>query len=419
MLNDIRNLIFSKTAKDSLVIFWGNGVSAILAIIITIIVARTLGPEGWGIAAAVLGFITILSALADLGFGSGLFRFASKNFHLGKTMKAEKILTIVFLLRMVTALSLSFALIIFSSFVTNFFFKNQDEALSLLGALGLLGGLLVDFQIAVFQARQSFKIAAIFITLTNCIRLILILLLFNFDQLNLFNLLLVYFSSSIFTFLISLLWQPVNLRWGNDWKDILKDILSFSGWMGINRVFSVISSRVDILILLQLTTPVEAGIFAAAKQLSSGIPIILGSFATVLAPRFASLEGYKLKDFFKKTVLLSGIIGIGIMVGVLLAEPVISLLGPKYSGSTNVLRLLLISLVPFALSTPPVNFLIYSLNKPKIIALLSLVQLPLIILGNFYLIPRWGIIGPVIIYTLVNISTMFVTYFFSVRKLKV
>src|SRR3990167_3392529 len=111
MLNDIRNLIFSKTAKDSLVIFWGNGVSAILAIIITIIVARTLGPEGWGIAAAVLGFITILSALADLGFGSGLFRFASKNFHLGKTMKAEKILTIVFLLRMVTALSLSFALI--------------------------------------------------------------------------------------------------------------------------------------------------------------------------------------------------------------------------------------------------------------------------------------------------------------------
>src|SRR3989344_6436156 len=99
MTNDIKNLILSKTAKDSSVIFLGNGISAVLGIIITILAARYLGPESWGIAAAILSFIIMLSAIADFGFGSGLFRFVSKYLSQGKKEEADRVVGIIFFIR--------------------------------------------------------------------------------------------------------------------------------------------------------------------------------------------------------------------------------------------------------------------------------------------------------------------------------
>jgi O-antigen/teichoic acid export membrane protein len=97
------------------------------------------------------------------------------------------------------------------------------------------------------------------------------------------------------------------------------------------------------------------------------------------------------------------------LLGIVVVNPLISLLGPKYTLSAEVLKWLLVGLAPFALSAPAVNALIYSFHKPKIIAILSTVQLPLIILGNIFLIPRLGIYGPVLVIGLWNLSTLIVS----------
>ncbi len=418
LIKDFKGLILSQTAKDSSVIFLGNGISVVLGIIITILAARHLGPENWGVAAAVLSFIIMLSAIADFGFGSGLFRFVSKYLHQGRKDRANDILQTIFSIRLISAVLIAAILIVFANFISATFFKTNDSYLIIIGGVGLLGLLLLDFQIASFQAKQSFRLAAIFISLTNIVRLGLLLGLIYLSSLTLFNLLLIYFASSLIVFLFSWILSPIVLKISKDWKEDVKEIFLFSGWMGLNRVMGVVGSRVDVLLLLQLGTPVEAGIFAAAKQLSSGVPLIFGSFATVLAPRFASYEGNNLRHFYKKSLLLSIMLAGGLLVGVFLCGPIISLFGDKYTASVLVLQLLLIGLIPFALSTPSVNYLIYSAHKPRIIGLMTLFQLPFIILGNLYFIPKLGVLSPVIIAGLVNLSTLLVTYYLCLRILK-
>lgn len=399
--------------KDTSVIFTGNAVSLAFGTVFTILAARFLGPENWGIVAAVIGFVGILVAFGDLGLSSGLFRFVSRLRSQGKKATARRMQNVIFSLRLVSGLILAAALVLFAPWVSRIVFKVDEPLLAIFGALGLFGSLLIDFQITSFQAKLRWHTAATFITLSNIIRVIFFLALALLSKLTIVSVVVAFFASPLLAFLLSLYWEKPELKLGKRWQEVFREVAGFSSWMGINRVVGATTSRLNTLLLLQLATSFETGIFAAANQLANSIPIFIGSFATVIAPRFASYEGENLKKFFTKAIFLSVIISVGIAFGILLARPVISLFGAQYEASIAVFRGLLLALIPFALATPAVNVLIYSFHKPKVIALLSLVQLPLVFLGNIYLIPRLGVLGPVWVIGAWNLSTLVVAYSFS------
>ncbi|MBI4033297.1 MAG: oligosaccharide flippase family protein [Candidatus Blackburnbacteria bacterium] len=415
----VKELIVSKTAKDSATIFIGNVLSSVLGIVFTILAARFLGPENWGLVAAVGSLIIILVAVGDFGLGAGIFRFASGLWNTGKISQAERIYRTVFSMRLVTAIVIAVLLILLAPWISQTFLRSSDSTLVFLAAVGVFGTLLLDFQIVSMQARQSWKIAAIFLALTNLLRVLLTLFLVSIDAVNLYSILTVFSGSLLIIWAISYFWRPSLPQLGEGWRKTIREVAPFSGWMAGNKIVSSINSRVDVLLLVTLTGAYDAGIYAAANRLVLGVPLILGSFATVLAPRFASIDGrQELLDFFKKAIGLSVLIAILLAIGVLIAPLVISLFGESYRDSGSVLQWLLIGFIPFVLSTPSVNVLIYHFQKPQVITLLSLFQLPLILVLNFYGIPRFGVFGPVITLGIVNLLTFFVTAFFAWQYLR-
>ncbi|MDO8503202.1 MAG: oligosaccharide flippase family protein [bacterium] len=413
-----KGLVLSKTAKDTSIVFFGNITASILGIVFTILAARFLGPENWGIVAAVISLITILTALGDFGLGSGIFRFASGLWSMGKTLEAEKVFNAIFVLRFVSAIVFAFILILLSPWAAQVFLHSDDSRLILLASFGVLGTLLLDFQVVSMQARQSWKMAAVLISLTNIIRVLAILVLKAMGRVGLLEVLLVFSGSLFLAWILSLPARPVQFKIEGNWRTTARKVVSFSSWMAGNKIVSSINSRVDVLLLVALTGAYTTGIYAAANRLALGVPLILGSFATVLAPKFASLREQELLGFFKKAIGLSIFIAILLAIGVLIAPLVISLFGESYRDSSLILQWLLIGFIPFVLSTPSVNILIYHFQKPQIITLLSIFQLPLIFLLNFYGIPRFGVFGPVITLGIVNLSTFFVTYYFAWRYLR-
>lgn len=413
LLLKFKRLVFSRTAKDTSVLFLGNAISSLFGIAFTILAARLLGPENWGIVVAVMSLVAILVAYGDLGLSSGLFRFVSKLWNKGDKSKARVMQNSIFSLRVISALILMAILVLTSRWIAPFFFKIDNPMIAVLGAIGLFGALLIDFQIATFQSKSYWRRASIFIALTNFIRLLFLFLLITWGKLNILSLLSVFFCSSLLSLLLSFYYERPTFSLKKVWKQNFRKIADFSSWMGINRIVGATTSRMDVLLLLQLATSFETGILGSARQLANGIPIFIGSFATVIAPRFASYEKDDLKSFFRKTVLLSIIISFGVGLGIIAAKPIISLFGPKYTASISVFRWLLVAMIPFALATPAVNSLIYSFHKPKIIALLSIFQFPFVFFGNIYFIQRMGVFGPVLMLGLWNLSTLFVTYSFA------
>lgn len=417
----IKDLILSRTAKETSIMFVGNITSFLFGVIFILIAARLVNPEGWGVAAAVMGLVVILSSFADLGLTSGLFRFVSRLWNEGKKEKAYEMQSFIFSLRLITALLFVLFLSLFPALISKTFFRTPNPYISLIAALGLLGVLLIDFQITTFQSKSRWKLASAFAAITNFLRLVLLLILFKLSLVNLITFLLVFFASPAISFSLSLVWERPKIFFPKNWKKVLSKVSKFSSWLGLNRIVGATSSRIDALILIQLATPFQAGIVGVARQLSNAVLILVASFATVIAPRFSSYQGSHLKKYFKKTILFSLILAGGVILGTFLVTPITSLLGPKYQTSSLVLKWLLVGLIPFALSAPYVNALIYSFRRPQVIALLSFVQLPLVLLGNLYLIPRFNIFGPVIVLGIWNLSTLvvslvFASYYFSKKK---
>lgn len=411
----VKDLIFSKTAKDTYLVFAGNFASFLFGILFAILAVREIDPAGWGIFSAAGGMMVIIFAVAELGLGSGLFKFVSSLWRKGQKQRTEKIVSVIFLTRLATALAFSFLIIVSAQYLSGWILKSESPQLMFFVAAGLIGSLLNDFQISLLQAKGRWGRSSFLLALTNFFRLTTLVVWKRLFGFNLESLFAVFFLSPFISFLISLYWERPRLSFPAGSLKIFKKISKFSLWMGVNRSVGSISSRVDAIVLLQLGSAFEAGIVGAARQLSNAVLVLLASFATVIAPRFASYQGSHLKKYFRKTCLFSLLLAGGVLLGVVVVKPLIGLFGPKYSLSAGVLKWLLLGLVPFALSVPAVNALIYSFHKPQIIAVLSLVQLPLIILGNILLIPKLGIYGPVLVIGLWNLSTLAVS-FLAVRK---
>lgn len=418
VLIQFRELVFSKTAKNSSVVFLGNAASSALGITFTVLAARFLGPAGWGIVAGVGNLIPIIVAFADFGLGAAVFQYTVGKWGTSEEDKARRVYGMALAIRIVTVTAISIFIILFSSWLAKFLFNSQDPMFIFFTALGFLGVALLDFQIFSIEARQRWVTAAAFITLTNLLRAASIIFLIFTNQINIFSVLLVFSGSAPLVFIFSLLTQYQRPQLYSGWRVLVRKLFSFSAWMGGNKIVSVLGSRVDILIIIQLLGAYEAGIYGAANRLAMGVPLILGSFATVLAARFASVTDKKeLLRFFQKSIGLSGLIAAGLVLGVIVTPFITSFFGPEYARSKEILQLLFVSMIPFALSVPAVNILIYYFKKPGIITYLSIIQLVIIVFINYLYLSTLGIFASVLAMGLANLLTMIITYFFAFRYL--
>lgn len=418
ILTQICSLVISKTTKGALMIFSGNALSSVLGIIFTILAARLLGPAGWGIVAGVGNLIPIIVAFTDFGLGAAVFQYTAGKWGTKDEDKARSVYGTALAIRVVTVTVVSIFLILFSSWFARFIFGSQDQMLIFLTALGFLGVALLDFQIFSIESRQNWTLAAVFISLTNLFRVGLLLFLIWVGQANVFSVLVSFSGSSLIAFLASTLFLFNVPRLHAGWQEFLKKSSSFSAWMGGNKIVSVLASRIDILILIQLAGTHEAGIYGAANRLAMGVPLVLGSFATVLAARFASLKDKsETIGFFKKAFGLSFSIAVGLVVGILFTPFIISLFGPEYVRSKEVLQWLFMAMIPFALSVPSVNLLVYHFKKPRIITLLSIIQLLITVFFLYLYVPLLGVFAAVWALGLSNILTLFVTYYLSFKYL--
>lgn len=390
-ISQIKKLVNTQTSKDTAVLFAGNAISSVLAIAFTVIAARVLGPSSWGVVASVIAFMAIINALADFGLGASLFKFGT---HIAQ----------IFTIRFITALAV-FVLVLL-----------LGNTLTLVSGVGIAAYLLFDFLVFYEQSQKNFKRAATFIVSSNLVRIIVTLGIYLAGAVSVVSILGAYAISPLFVF-VFLYWQNrASLKFNFDFRRP-KNAFKFSGWMGINRVVAVTQGRLDTLLVIGALGSYEAGIFAAAKQLALGVPLIIGSFATVLAPRFGQMHRSKLRSYFIKTIYLSAILAAGLIFGIIISPFIIRLFGAQYSSASSVLRGMLFAYLPFVLATPAVNLLIYGFGRPSLIFILSVLQLIVFLAVNTLFLPSIGVSAPVLALGVVNLLQFVYAYGFALYYL--
>ncbi|TRZ48337.1 hypothetical protein D4S03_09995, partial [bacterium] len=74
----LKKILSSSTIKDTFISFIGLGITAIVGFIYTVILARLLGPEKYGVFSAITALIAIIYSLGDIGITSALINFIPK-----------------------------------------------------------------------------------------------------------------------------------------------------------------------------------------------------------------------------------------------------------------------------------------------------------------------------------------------------
>jgi hypothetical protein len=408
-VSQIRELIQTKTARQSGIVFSGNIVSTLLTVIATIFIARTLGPVNYGVLAIYLSIYTTILGLTDFGLGTTAVKLISENLE-DNPHRSNVFMKIIIYMEIAAGLIVAIVGLIFSSAIAKS-----------LGGSHLLFPVRMAFLASVFAstgafigpfltAHQKFTKNAIFGASTSAFKTIGVLTLFLIAILNLKNIIIFYTIINIMVLFVGFAIVPkgyMEKSTTSENKKAFKEIFHFSKWILLSYFASVIASRLDIFLLARFKGTEQVGLYAAAQQLAQIMPLVIGTISTVLLPRVSKMKQNKeFVSYVKKVFLGALAIDVAIIPFVIFADFFVHIVfGSKYDGSILLFKILIIGFM-CAVLVNPVSLIFYAKNKPKVLTYINYFTLIIAVSLNIIIIPRFGAVGAAICFLLSNVVTV-------------
>lgn len=395
---NIKSILFSKTAKNTGITLLGNVANAAVVMILTIVVSRFLGPEKFGLFSVALTLYLAGFDLFGLGIEQGVVRFVSH--HEGKEEPQEslKFIKVAFVIRIITSVVLFLmAFIVAEPLAVNVFNNPKLITPFMIVLIGQSGALLMSLVISVLQAYQKFITTSLLYTLTGAVRLILTIYFLLTQTASIENLLAVFVMAPFLSFLLGMLVLPKDFVKSKPSIEIFKNLIHYSKWILLWAITVTIHTKIDIFMIARFLGDYQTGIYSAATRLTLGIVWINSSISTVLTPKYSRVRSNdQLSALIKKGYFGIFIFVTGIIISIIFGSFIIPLIfGIAYKESVLPFQIVMTGMIFFMLSTPPMAALT-ALGKSKVIGLISLCQVPIVFLGNFFLIPLFGITGSAI-----------------------
>jgi len=327
--------------KNSVYQVAGTFVSKIGSLLFTIILARILMPELFGLYILALSTIVIFSFFTDLGTGQTLVRFLSKNISQNKLSKSKINTIYLFNIKFLITWGI-FTLFLILAKPLSIYYQKPIFLILLSGSLYLFSISLSNFFRSFFESLNDFKTPFIRETFFQILRLILIPLLviyLLYQSISGENILIIVFVSLGIIWAIMVLFlffvakktpvflakkSKLSLKEKKEVNFFFISLIAFS-------VFSIIFSYSDIFILGGFVSSEYIGYYQAAMGLIGSLSTLV-LFSGSLFPIFSRLKGKALELGFKKTLRITFLISFTLFLISLLFSNVIitTLYGKEY-----------------------------------------------------------------------------------------
>lgn len=393
----LHRLLKSSTSINTILSLGGNGVTVILGIVFTIVSARTLSPEGFGLFTVLTTTAVIIASVADFGTATTLNNFLprAKN-------RQEELISLLFWFQLLVCLGILF-------FVTSLipYWKKLDPEIGLGGIflIFLLASVFVinGFGQKVLRAQSRFTLVSGLQIFDGLTKLSLIfLLVLPFKQRYIF--LSATFLSALISGILGLKFSIKRLIFKFNLK-LAKKIFSFAKWGASMEIFTIFYSKIDILFLSAFSTSYQTGIYSAATRITLVFRLLYYSLSGVFAPRLASINTVKqLGQYSAKLFLLISGVSLTLIPIYLFSGQIVNIIyGNDYLETVNVFKICILAAVPLLLSIVPANAIIYTLGDPGFVARTNLIQLLIIIYYSLRYMPSLGASAPALALLVANI----------------
>ncbi len=378
----------------------GNVGRMALGFIASILIARALGPAAFGVYAVLGASIAIVGVVADLGLTvttvsrlSTVWPDEPSIAHIrGRVASWLRIAAALFFFLLTAALAVPI-----TNQVLGLSHVPNGPQLFLLAMAGMVAVALSGAVSTILQATNHFGRLSSMSLVNAGLTTILALILAAMGRLNLITALVVLgVGTALASFLVGYrllpgrwaLWQPPaigNLRLEGS------ALFRFSRWLWLAGLFTVLIMQLDVVLVGRLTTAVAAGMYGLALNVARKADVVNHSLYTALLPAASSLDNpAAIRKYLRQSLMRSGLIALVLLALIPLADPFIRIFyGPEYAPAADLLQLLLIVVMVDAFALPFI-LLVFPLERPKLYAASTALQVAFLVLLAAWLIPTIG-----------------------------
>lgn len=416
----------TKAFRDTSTVFIANVVGTVVSLVGVLVIQRVLDYSALGTLAIYNNVVTLAAGIILGGMNTVTVRFVSQ-FLASDPGVAKGILRSVLRIQLILAAVALLVLGFFAPQVNALFFDKPEliPYIQLAGA-GVALTLLTSFYQTIFQSQQRFRLYAI-ITIVQAtlgtagvfaLKALNMLTAKGYVTFTLGLMLCIFVASVILYFTSSLARiprKPIP-------KETLRTILRYSKWVVVMTTATFIFLKLDVFMLTSYVSLKEVALYSFANSIYTAYLLILSTVNTILLPKMSQLQKYEdFRNAIKTVSRVSTLLTIATIPTFFAIRPLIHMVfQDKFDASMPVLALMLGGFVVSLLLNPVVNFLLV-MQQEKFLAIVTVVQLFLHIIGNLIFIPRYGNMGAVGVTTVTIIFVNlvgFIRIFHTLRKLQ-
>jgi len=397
------------------------------SLIFTIIIARMLLPELFGLYTLALSTIILFASFSDFGLGSALVNFLSKSLVEKSFPKAKTYFIKLLKYKLVLVILVSLVLLALAYYISNGYYNKPIFYALLAGGIYLPVVSLLGFIETAFKANNNFREPFFKEFLFQVFRLIFVpLAIFLFLKASFSNEAIVTGIIIIlaFSYFLTLIFLIIMSRYNFGFLKVKKDKLTkvenknlkkFILPLTATALSGVFFGYIDTIMLGHFVTGEFIGYYGAAFSLIGAGSVIIGFAGSALFPIFSRLKGQRLEQAFKKTfnfILILSIVGA--ILSFFLAPIIINIIyGQEYGSSIVLLRLFSLLLIALPL-TGIYDSYFMSQERTKILAILLISTTIINIVLNYFFIVfglKFGLMQAVMGACIATIISRFIYFF--------
>lgn len=388
--------------------FWG-GFAKFLnkagALVFSVILARFLFPETFGLYTLTMSIAGIFMAFADLGLSNVLIRCVSSNWKNKK--KTAAYFQYILKLKVMVSIVVSFALLIFAYPLSFWIYHKPEIFLPLvMASIFIFTFLFTSFFSSFFYVVKKVKFIGVNEVVFQVVRMFFVVFVFVFLTSTYYmfgifvGLILTNLVSLIFLIILIYKFFPDLFKKSKELID-KKRVFSFFIFTSIATISGLIHNNVDNIVLGFFVPLTFIGFFQIAFTLAFGITGFFSYLSLIFLPIFTNMKNREISLLFNRVLKIILVFSIPVLVGILLFGKyfIILLYGKSYLQATYPLYILSFMIVTY-IPAVMMGAIFLSKEKPKPVAKAVICAIILNIILNYVLISNlvkisntWAIIG--------------------------
>ena len=371
-------------------VFVSQGINRGLRFIRTIILARILAPNDFGLMGIAFLGISVLETFSQTGIGTALIQ---------KKDNTSEHLDVAWTIQLIRGIVLFLLLFLFAPLIAHFFNTPRAKLIIQIIAIGQLFYGLTNIGIIYFQKELEFH-KQFFYNISSTIPEIVVAITAALILKNVWALVFGYLTRSFMRFVMSYVFHPYRPKLKMNWEKA-KELLDFGKWIWGSTILIFLITQGDDIFVGKLLGATALGFYQMAYALSN-LPAteITHVISRVTFPAYAKLQDDlpRLREAYLKVLQITAFLSFPIagMIFVLAPDFTRIFLGEKWMPMIPTMRVLVFAglVRSIAATTGPI---FHAVGKPKIDTKWQIVRLFVLAALIYPFTIKWGILGASIV----------------------